>query len=53
MIGKKEYKDFENAILNLIKVIESDIIKIDIDCRKTSKSCIININKEEKIKIKL
>ena len=49
----QEYKMFEKAILDLIKCINSDIIKMDIDCKKESKSCIININKEEKIKIKL
>lgn len=51
--NSKEYKDFEKATKNLISVINNDIIKIDIDCKKSSESLIIVLNPEEKIKVKL
>ena len=53
IVTTKEYKEFEKATKNLISVINNDIIKIDIDCKKSSESLIIVLNPEEKIKVKL
>jgi hypothetical protein len=48
-----EYKNFEISLKKLINRIDSDIINMKIDSRKTSKNISIVINKEEKLNIKL
>ena len=45
----QEYKDFEKSLKLLLLKIESDIITMKIDTRKTSNNINIVINKEEKI----
>jgi hypothetical protein len=52
-VNTLEYKNFEKATKDLINSISCNIIKIDIDSNKISKSCNIVINEETKVKISL